>query len=87
MFVITPTSLLRSWIGHLVFGYTLGCLVNRFRPEVLKDSRQHFTEACQQTSEVDFPRLVEMDLRKLDAPNGASSLRKIERIWTWEYSK
>jgi hypothetical protein len=32
MFVITPTSLLLSWIGHLVFGYTLGCLVNRFRP-------------------------------------------------------
>jgi hypothetical protein len=29
MFVITPTSLLLSWIGHLVFGYTLGCLVNR----------------------------------------------------------
>ncbi len=28
MFVITPTSLLLSWIGHLVFGYTLGCLVN-----------------------------------------------------------
>ncbi|MCW1926576.1 hypothetical protein OKA05_28750 [Luteolibacter arcticus] len=33
MFVITPTSLLLSWIGHLVFGYTLGCLVHRFRPE------------------------------------------------------
>ena len=32
MFVITPTSLLLSWIGHLVFGYTLGCLVIRFRP-------------------------------------------------------
>lgn len=32
MFVITPTSLLLSWIGHLVFGYTLGCLVNRFGP-------------------------------------------------------
>jgi len=29
MFVITPTSLLLSWIGHLVFGCTLGCLVNR----------------------------------------------------------
>lgn len=26
MFVITPTSLLLSLIGHLVFGYTLGCL-------------------------------------------------------------
>jgi hypothetical protein len=33
MFVITPTSLLLSWIGHLVFGYSLGCLVSRFRPE------------------------------------------------------
>ncbi len=33
MFVITSTSLLLSWIGHLVFGYTLGCLVNRFRAE------------------------------------------------------
>lgn len=33
MFEITPTSLLLSWIGHLVFGYTLGCLVNRFGPE------------------------------------------------------
>lgn len=33
MFVITPTSLLLSWIGHLVFGYTLGCLVNRFEAE------------------------------------------------------
>ena len=33
MFVITPTSLLLSWFGHLVFGYTLGCLVNRFGPE------------------------------------------------------
>jgi hypothetical protein len=33
LFVITPTSLLLSWIGHLVFGYTLGCLVSRFRPE------------------------------------------------------
>ena len=33
MFVITPTSLLLSWIGHLVFGYALGCLVSRFRPE------------------------------------------------------
>jgi hypothetical protein len=33
MFVITPTSLLLSWIGHLVFGYTLGCLVIRLRPE------------------------------------------------------
>jgi hypothetical protein len=33
MFVITPTSLLLSLIGHLVFGYTLGCLVERFRPE------------------------------------------------------
>lgn len=33
MFVITPSSLLLSLIGHLVFGYTLGCLVNRFRPE------------------------------------------------------
>jgi hypothetical protein len=33
MFVITPTSLLLSWIGHLVFGYTLGCLVIRIRPE------------------------------------------------------
>lgn len=33
MFVITPTSLLLSWIGHLVFGYTLGCLVHRFGPE------------------------------------------------------
>jgi len=32
MFVITPISLLLSWIGHLVFGYTLGCLVCRFRP-------------------------------------------------------
>ena len=33
LFVITPASLLLSWIGHLVFGYTLGCLVSRFRPE------------------------------------------------------
>lgn len=33
MFVITPSSLLLSLIGHLVFGYTLGCLVSRFRPE------------------------------------------------------
>ncbi len=33
MFVITPSSLLLSLIGHLVFGCTLGCLVNRFRPE------------------------------------------------------
>lgn len=33
MFQITPTSLLLSLIGHLVFGCTLGCLVNRFRPE------------------------------------------------------
>ena len=31
MFVLTPTSLLLSLIGHLVFGYTLGCLVNRFK--------------------------------------------------------
>jgi hypothetical protein len=29
MFVINPTSLLLSLIGHLVFGYTLGCLVDR----------------------------------------------------------
>lgn len=36
MFVITPTSLLLSWIGHLVFGHTLGCLVNRFRPEGIR---------------------------------------------------
>ncbi|RYD18836.1 MAG: hypothetical protein EOP88_21200 [Verrucomicrobiaceae bacterium] len=33
MFVVTPASLLLSWIGHLVFGYTLGCLVNRFGQE------------------------------------------------------
>lgn len=33
MFAITTTSLLLSWIGHLVFGYTLGCLVNRFGRE------------------------------------------------------
>jgi hypothetical protein len=33
MFVITPTSLLLSWNGHLVFGYTLGCLVCRFGPQ------------------------------------------------------
>lgn len=30
MFVITPTSLLLSLIGHLVFGVTLGVLVARF---------------------------------------------------------
>lgn len=30
MFVMNPTSLLLSLIGHLVFGFTLGCLVNRF---------------------------------------------------------
>ena len=29
MFVITPFSLLLSWIGHVVFGYTLGHLVSR----------------------------------------------------------
>lgn len=34
MFVITPLNLLLSLIGHLVFGYTLGCLVARF-PERL----------------------------------------------------
>ena len=33
MFVITPSSLLLSLIGHLVFGFTLGCLVNRFSRE------------------------------------------------------
>lgn len=33
MFVITPTSLLLSLIGHLVFGCTLGCLLMRFSPE------------------------------------------------------
>ncbi len=33
MFVITPASLLLSWIGHLVFGYSLGCLVSRFGAE------------------------------------------------------
>lgn len=33
MFVITPISLLLSGIGHLIFGFTLGCLVNRFKPE------------------------------------------------------
>lgn len=33
MFVIAPTSLWLSLIGHLVFGYTLGCLVSRFSPE------------------------------------------------------
>lgn len=30
MFVMTPTSLLLSFIGHLVFGATLGWLVSRF---------------------------------------------------------
>ena len=30
MFAITPANLLLSWIGHLVFGYALGCLLNRF---------------------------------------------------------
>lgn len=30
MFAMTPTSLLLSLIGHLVFGFTLGCLVDRF---------------------------------------------------------
>lgn len=30
MFVITPLTLLLSLIGHLVFGYTLGCLAARF---------------------------------------------------------
>ena len=29
MFVITPLTLLLSLIGHLVFGYTLGCLAAR----------------------------------------------------------
>jgi predicted outer membrane lipoprotein len=33
LFVITPVSLLLSWIGHLVFGYALGCLVSRLGPE------------------------------------------------------
>jgi hypothetical protein len=33
MFVMTPSSLLLSLIGHLVFGSSLGCLVNRFQPE------------------------------------------------------
>lgn len=37
MFVITPTSLLLSWIGHLVFGYSLGCLVNRFGQEGIRE--------------------------------------------------
>ena len=37
MFVITPTSLLLSLIGHLVFGYALGCLVNPF---ILSDSHR-----------------------------------------------
>lgn len=36
LFVISPTSLLLSLIGHLVFGYTLGCLVNRFKPERIR---------------------------------------------------
>ena len=30
MFAITPVSLLLSWIGHVVFGYTLGWLVSGF---------------------------------------------------------
>ena len=30
MFVVTPVSLLLSWIGHVVFGYTLGWLVGEF---------------------------------------------------------
>jgi hypothetical protein len=30
MFVLSPLTLLLSLIGHLVFGQTLGCLVNRF---------------------------------------------------------
>lgn len=30
MFVITPLTLLLSLIGHLVFGYTLGCLAARY---------------------------------------------------------
>lgn len=30
MFVITPLTLLLSLVGHLVFGYTLGCLAARF---------------------------------------------------------
>ena len=33
MFVISPLTLLLSLIGHLFFGYTLGCLMNRFKPE------------------------------------------------------
>jgi hypothetical protein len=33
MFVITPTSLLLSWIGHLVFGYALGRLIVWFGKE------------------------------------------------------
>ncbi len=35
MFVISPVTLLLSLIGHLVFGYTLGCLVNRLRQEAI----------------------------------------------------
>jgi hypothetical protein len=31
MFMLTPANLLLSGIGHLVFGFTLGCLVNRLR--------------------------------------------------------
>ena len=37
LFVVSPTSLLLSLIGHLVFGYTLGCLANRFGPEGIQN--------------------------------------------------
>ena len=37
LFAISPTSLLLSLIGHLVFGYTLGCLANRFGPEGIQN--------------------------------------------------
>jgi hypothetical protein len=33
LFVLTPASLLLSLLGHLVFGYTLGCLVHDDEPD------------------------------------------------------
>ncbi|MCW1884269.1 hypothetical protein OKA04_05965 [Luteolibacter flavescens] len=41
MFAITPASLLLSWVGHLVFGYALGCLVDRFRSEKISKGFSH----------------------------------------------
>lgn len=45
MFVITPNSLLLSWIGHVVFGYTLGFLVSRFGQDGIRKGSRPVTFA------------------------------------------